>query len=666
MEGTPFGRYTLLELLGRGGMGEVWRAYDSESDRIVALKVLPPNLAGDDMFQKRFRREARVAAGLNEPHIVPIHGYGEIDGRLYVDMRLIVGRDLEAMLAHGPLEPARAVRIVEQVGAALHAAHSVGLIHRDVKPSNILIAKGDFAYLIDFGIARTVGDTGLTSAGSTIGTWAYMSPERFSDGEPDPRSDVYALACVLHQCLTGELPFPGETVEKQVAGHLSKPPPQPSMLNHSVPHAIDDVIANGMAKNPDRRYPSTVDLAQAARAAMSAPARPTAQPRAYTPIGVEPTWIAPPSEVPPPPRVDSSQAFTQFRGTQVGPPASYSPPAQPVPAPPEPPKGSLTRRGILIPAIVAVVVLVAGAVLAITQPWKKDADSTAVTATATTAAATTPPAPAGPTFDGTFTTSYGPQTEFNGTPINGLVEPATWVIRSACGQNGCVAAGTTVNRPEGVLTRVFDYVDGSWVSVTAEPGADCTGAPAQRWGRSSVQPRPDGSFAGVYSTAFDDHASTCTSSTSPITLTRTGDADPGVQTADLSTVPARVVSPAQGFRGHYDRLIQYTVGSSDKYDDDFVADAFCLRTGDRCLNYLYNDKKSVRLDFAAGQWMQLSSAEDTCVNGSPQHDEFSTTYPLPQPSLDPIPVVTGHGSQTSSGGCTGTKEYDITYTRTGD
>src|SRR6202051_4998958 len=134
VEGTPFGRYRLIALLGRGGMGEVWRAYDTAANnRIVAIKLLPPHLALDDTFVQRFRREADAAAGLNNPHIIPIHNYGEIDGRLYVDMRLIEGRDLPAVLADGPLEPGRAVRIIEQVAKALHAAHRVGLVHRDVK-----------------------------------------------------------------------------------------------------------------------------------------------------------------------------------------------------------------------------------------------------------------------------------------------------------------------------------------------------------------------------------------------------------------------------------------------------------------------------------------------------------------------------------------------------
>ena len=210
MDGTPFGQYRLIELLGRGGMGEVWRAYDTVTDRVVALKVLPANFAEDSVFQQRFRREAHAAAQLNEPHVVPIHTYGEIDGRLFVDMRLIEGRDLQTVLTDGPLSPDRAVQIVEQVAQALYAAHAVGLVHRDVKPSNILVDDNDFAYLIDFGIARAAGETGLTNTGATIGTWSYMAPEWFQGSTADARADIYALGCVLYESLIGRLPFPGQ------------------------------------------------------------------------------------------------------------------------------------------------------------------------------------------------------------------------------------------------------------------------------------------------------------------------------------------------------------------------------------------------------------------------------------------------------------------------
>jgi serine/threonine protein kinase len=200
--GTPFGRYRLIELLGRGGMGEVWRAHDADTDRVVAIKVLPANLSEDEEFQRRFRREAHAAARLNNPHIIPIHHYGEIDGRLYVDMRLIEGRDLGTVLADGPLEPARAVGIIDQVAKALHAAHKVGLLHRDIKPSNILVDGDDFAYLIDFGIARGLDETRMTKSGNTIGTFHYIAPERLGTGtDEDARADIYSLACVLYEAV---------------------------------------------------------------------------------------------------------------------------------------------------------------------------------------------------------------------------------------------------------------------------------------------------------------------------------------------------------------------------------------------------------------------------------------------------------------------------------
>jgi serine/threonine protein kinase len=239
VDGTPFGRYRLVELLGRGGMGEVWRAHDTAIDRMVALKVFLPHFAQDRTFEQRFRREARAAARLDDPHVVPIYDVGEIEGRLYVTMRLIKGRDLQALIEDGPLEPERAVRIIEQVAAALKAAHHAGLVHRDVKPSNILITNNDFTYLIGFGIARAAGETGLTSTGLTVGTWSFMAPERFREGEIGPSSDIYALACVLYQCLTRQLPFPGTTFEQVAMGHMNDPPPKPSAQHLGIPARRD-------------------------------------------------------------------------------------------------------------------------------------------------------------------------------------------------------------------------------------------------------------------------------------------------------------------------------------------------------------------------------------------------------------------------------------------
>ncbi len=269
---VQFGRYRLVSLLGEGGMGEVWRTHDTVTDRVVAIKVLPAKLSQDEEFQRRFRREAHAAARLETPHVVPIYDYGEIDGRLFVCMRLITGRDLAAVLADGPLEPARAVRVIGQVAEALHAAHAIGLIHRDIKPSNILLDDRDFAYLIDFGIARVADDTRMTKTGNTIGTFAYIAPERLDGrGDEDARVDIYSLACVLYECLAGEPPFGGDTMARLVFAHMNDPPPRPSIARPDVPAQVDVVIATGMAKDPDQRYATTIELADAARDAITVP-----------------------------------------------------------------------------------------------------------------------------------------------------------------------------------------------------------------------------------------------------------------------------------------------------------------------------------------------------------------------------------------------------------
>ena len=254
-----FGHYRVEELIARGGMGEVHRAYDTQHDRVVAIKLLSGHLAEDDEFRRRFIREARAAARLREPHVIPIHAYGEIDGRLYLDMRLVEGEDLSAVLGtRGPMTPAAAVDVIGQVAAALDAAHSEGLVHRDVKPSNVLLDPGGFAYLVDFGIARSMtSKADITSTGIPIGTVAYMAPERFApDGRVDHRADVYSLACLLFQCLTGTPPFPGGNPLALMHEHLNRVPPAPTDHRPGLPSAFDHVIATGMAKDPGQRFPT--------------------------------------------------------------------------------------------------------------------------------------------------------------------------------------------------------------------------------------------------------------------------------------------------------------------------------------------------------------------------------------------------------------------------
>jgi serine/threonine-protein kinase len=279
--GTTFGKYKITGVLGKGGMGEVYEAHDSEIGRTVALKIIKSEYANDRNYRMRFERESHAAATLQEPHVIPIHGFGEIDGSLFIDMRLVRGTDLQSLLKNGPLDPQRAVAIIAQIASALDAAHAEGLVHRDVKPQNIIVTPADFAYLVDFGIAEVVGDTRLTVFGAQIGSWAYMAPERFTDQEITAAVDVYALTCVLYETLTGQRPFPTDSQEAVVAAHLTSPPPRPSAANPRVPRALDDVIARGMAKEPDDRYGSPGALGRAADRALQGAAQAALSPTEY-------------------------------------------------------------------------------------------------------------------------------------------------------------------------------------------------------------------------------------------------------------------------------------------------------------------------------------------------------------------------------------------------
>jgi serine/threonine protein kinase len=315
--GSTFGKYQLKRLLGRGGMGEVYEAYDTSKDRTVALKILNEALAHDEEFRTRFQRESRAAAMLDEPHVIPIHDWGEIEGNLYIDMRLVRGENLHDMLKRGPLEPARAVAIIRQIAAALDAAHAQGLIHRDIKPQNILVTGADdFAYLIDFGIAESRGDTRLTSTGSAVGSFSHIAPERFSDRPTTPAVDTYSLAGVLCEALTGQAPFKSSSIEQMIAAHMSSPAPRPSALNPRVPAALDDVIARGMAKEPDDRYASPGALARAAQRALADTSPPPPDPEATIekPTGPPPIFVAPQAAQPHSPAPHEPAAAKAQRG----------------------------------------------------------------------------------------------------------------------------------------------------------------------------------------------------------------------------------------------------------------------------------------------------------------------------------------------------------------
>jgi serine/threonine protein kinase len=277
----------LGEVLGRGGMGTVYRAWQIALGREVAVKVVPL-LGGDESHVSRFQREAQMAARLEHPHTIPIYAAGEENELLYIVMRLVDGPDLRTLIQReGELRPARAVRLIEQVARALDAAHEAALVHRDVKPANVLVESrdgDDHAYLSDFGLVRSVaGSTALTVTGQWLGTLDYISPEQL-EGEPvDRRADVYALACVLYTCLSGELPFPRDSAASTAWAHVHAPPPcldegpVPAGMTMPAAHAITRVISRGMAKRPENRYATAGELAGAARAALAESSPPTGQ-----------------------------------------------------------------------------------------------------------------------------------------------------------------------------------------------------------------------------------------------------------------------------------------------------------------------------------------------------------------------------------------------------
>jgi DNA-binding beta-propeller fold protein YncE len=253
--GTELAGYRLEELVGRGGMGVVYRARDLALDRDVALKLLAPGLADDVSFRERFLKESRVAASLEHPNVVPIHDAGEIEGQLYIVMRLVEGSDLRAVLREGPLEPARAVRILEQVAGALDAAHARGLVHRDVKPSNVLLDQREHVYLADFGLSRYLGDAAIPlGPAKSLGTADYVAPEQIRGEEVDGRADVYALGCVLYECLAGEPPFRRDSDAATLFAQLEAAPP--------VLPGLEGVLPKALAKEPDERYGTCGELVE--------------------------------------------------------------------------------------------------------------------------------------------------------------------------------------------------------------------------------------------------------------------------------------------------------------------------------------------------------------------------------------------------------------------
>ncbi|HEY5878873.1 MAG TPA: serine/threonine-protein kinase [Nakamurella sp.] len=277
--GDVFAGYTVERELGAGGMGSVYLVRHPRLPRHDALKLLNAELSTDPTFVKRFEREAELAAQLDHPNIVPVHDCGVFDGQLWISMRYVDGTNAEHALRETPggMPPERAVRIVAKIASALDYAHRHLLLHRDVKPANILLCAADDeeqeqerVFLSDFGVAKPIGGgPAVTATGDVLGTLDYSAPEQIRGLALDTRSDIYALGCVLYKLLTGSVPYPGDTPAARVYGHLDGAPPRPSTRVPSLPAALDTVVVTAMAKKPDDRYPTGRAMAMASRAALT-------------------------------------------------------------------------------------------------------------------------------------------------------------------------------------------------------------------------------------------------------------------------------------------------------------------------------------------------------------------------------------------------------------
>jgi serine/threonine protein kinase len=480
--GSMFGPYELKRPLGRGAMGEVYEAEHTVKGWTVALKLMSESVSSDPVFRERMKREARITGRLQEPHVVPIHDYGEIDGRMFLEMRLIEGTDLDSLLKRsGPLSPPRAVAITTQIASALDAAHAAKVMHRDVKPSNILVTPDDFAYLLDFGIASATTDEKLTQLGYAIGTWKYMAPERFSNEAVDQRADVYSLACVLYECLTGVAPYRGENAGVLVGAHLNEPVPRPSVHRSGIPTSVDRVISRGMAKGPADRYGSAGELAHAAHEALTTPdrnqtvdilrrsAEVTLPPGPRSARSGRPSNASPPPNASPPVGLTrapdsgpnlvapSPPYFQQHWGAP--PPSAPQPIAHPAPwgrghqPLPPPPRGR--NPGAIVAGAAAVVVVLIAAAIGVAVAMKGD-DDIPNAGTTTTAATTT-------TSTTARTTSVSPS-----TPPPGAEQQLLSVLPSGY--------------PPGTCKSPAQPMPGSAVSVMCGPNTDPNGPTVSAYG----------------------------------------------------------------------------------------------------------------------------------------------------------------------------------------
>ena len=612
--GQVFAGYTILRVLGAGGMGKVYLASHPRLPRQDALKVLPPDLTADPEFRARFEREAELAAALSHPNIVGIHDRGEQDGQFWISMDYVAGTDLARLLREGypggmPVD--EVLPIITAVASALDYAHRRGLLHRDVKPANILLTDPDEqvrrrVFLADFGIARHLDDAaGLTATKMAVGTVAYAAPEQLKAEAVDGRADQYALACTAFHMLAGVPPYGFSNPAVVITHHVSAPPPSIGARRPELA-GLDPVFAAAMAKEPSGRFGSCGEFAERLGRHHSAPSF-------YT----QPTQLA------------------------------LGVTAPPLPSPPAPPLGKRRRPRVLIGALVGIALLIAGGVFAIVKLAQQDTSA----------------ANAGP-FTGTYRTDFGPIIGLDETPDPDAA-PAltgTYGLRSVCRSSGCVATASRLSGPPvAVPTMVFDQVAERWVAVAL--GSDqCRDAPTEFWQVFTLQPRPDGTLAGEYTATAKEGCA----DKRIVTFTRTGGVDVN-SLPNPTSQPPRVVSPAEALHGSYHITRTYTNGGALQQQSNATVSTDCLRTGDRCMSYFHEQSGYIWLLFGGGNWTWDIEDDGVCPeSGATTHVKSTVKYPLPQSPQNPITLLTGHGRHEQSAPCALTVDFDETSTRTGD
>ncbi len=637
-EGQVFAGYTIRRKLGAGGMGSVYLASHPRLPRLDAVKVLSAELTVDPEYGPRFLREADLVSTLSHPNILGVHDRGECDGQLWISMDYVAGTDAAQLLRdHYPagMPPEVALPIISAVASALDHAHRRELLHRDVKPANILLdAETSRIFLADFGIARPMNDaSGLTATNMAVGTVAYAAPEQLRGEGMDGRTDQYALACTAFQLLTGNPPYADSNPAVVITKHVTAP--APSLGEHRPElRGLDPVLARAMSKTPAARFASCGEFAQALQQQALRP-----MPLASNDFRNQPTMAAP---APPPLHPPPLNPPTQF-----GPPPARS-----------------SRSGVLIAvlAVVALLVVGGGVFAGVRLLGRSDRPGGKPAAASPTATA------AGTGFSGSYRADYGPATDLEGTVIpGGPAMTGEWGVRSSCGSNGCIANASYTGKSAipVVSNMTFDQISGDWVAV-ATGAVKCTDAPGEPptevWVVFTLTPKPDGTLAGETTRSA---VNGCSSVKRTVTFTRVGDGElSGVP--DPAGLPPRTTSPASTLHGRYHENVVYSSGGFGPGAPDLQVRTQCLRSGDRCISAFHAMDGVVTLVFAAGKWTRTEEGTVPCALGGTTHVKIAAEYPLPADLQDPIRTLEGRGTNTSTGGeCKG-GDFTDKFVRTGD